>query len=142
MHTFRFCLVGHYNEDKWSVSRLTTKKYIQEGKIEAVHRNHWLLEPQVLYVAAEHFATLFNKLIMWWFSCKIVSNSWNPMDCSPPGYVLWDIAILCPWDSQGRNTGMGCHFLLWGIFPTQESSLGLLNCRQILYQLRYKGSSN
>ena len=32
---------------------------------------------------------------------------------------------------------MGCHFLLWGIFPTQESNLALLHCRQILYQLNY-----
>ena len=27
--------------------------------------------------------------------------------------------LLCPWDSPGRNTGAGCHFLLQGIFPTQ-----------------------
>ena len=33
---------------------------------------------------------------------------------------------------------MGCHFLLQGIFPTQESNPGLLHCRQILYQLSYK----
>ena len=35
---------------------------------------------------------------------------------------------------------MGCHFLLQGIFPTQESNLRLLYCRLILYQLSYKGS--
>ena len=35
---------------------------------------------------------------------------------------------------------MGSHFLLQGIFPTQGSNLGLLQCRQILYQLSYKGS--
>ena len=35
---------------------------------------------------------------------------------------------------------MGCHFLLQGVFPTQESNLGLLHCRQILYQLSYEGS--
>ena len=35
---------------------------------------------------------------------------------------------------------MGCHFLLQGIFPIQGSNLGLLHCRQILYQLSYKGS--
>ena len=26
---------------------------------------------------------------------------------------------LCPWDFPGKNTGMGCHFFLQGIFPTQ-----------------------
>ena len=33
---------------------------------------------------------------------------------------------LCPWDSPGRNTGMCCHALLPGIFPTQWSNPGLL----------------
>ena len=36
---------------------------------------------------------------------------------------------------------MSCHFLLQGIFPTQGSNPGLLHCRQILYQLSYKGIS-
>ena len=34
--------------------------------------------------------------------------------------------LLHPWDFPGRNTGVGCHFLLQRIFPTQGSSLGLL----------------
>ena len=29
--------------------------------------------------------------------------------------------LLCPWDSPGKNTGVGCHFPLQGIFPTQGS---------------------
>ena len=44
-------------------------------------------------------------------------------------------APLCPWDSPGKNTGVGCHFFLQGIVPTQESNPGLLHCRQILYSL-------
>ena len=39
----------------------------------------------------------------------------DPMDCSPPG--------LCPWNSPGQHTGVGCHALLQGIFPTQGSNL-------------------
>ena len=53
---------------------------------------------------------------------------------------LQPVSFLCPWDSPGKNTGVGCHFLLQGIFPTQESNPGLLRCRQILYQLSYEGS--
>ena len=34
--------------------------------------------------------------------------------------------LLCPWDSPGKNTGVGCHFLLQGMFPTQGSNLRLL----------------
>ena len=34
--------------------------------------------------------------------------------------------LLCPWDSPGNNTGVGCHALLQGIFPTQGLNLHLL----------------
>ena len=57
----------------------------------------------------------------------------NPMDCSPTG-------LLCPWDSPGKNTGVGCHFLLQGIFLTQGLNPGLLHCRQTLYHLSEQGS--
>ena len=44
-----------------------------------------------------------------------------------------------PWDSPGKSTGVGCHFLLQGIFPTQESNPGLPHCRQTLYHLSHQG---
>jgi len=45
-----------------------------------------------------------------------------------------------PWNSPGQNTGVGSHYLLQGIFPTQGSNPGLPHCRQILYQLSHQGS--
>ena len=30
--------------------------------------------------------------------------------------------LLCPWDSPGKNTGVGCHFLLQGMFQIQGSN--------------------
>ena len=33
--------------------------------------------------------------------------------------TLWTTRLLCPCDFSGNNTGVGCHFLLQGIFPTQ-----------------------
>ena len=39
-----------------------------------------------------------------------------------------------------QNIGVGCHFLLQRIFPTQGSNPGLLHYRQILYQLSYQKS--
>ena len=38
---------------------------------------------------------------------------------------LQPIRLLCPWDSPGKNTEVGCHFLLDGIFLTQELNPGL-----------------
>ena len=35
--------------------------------------------------------------------------------------------LLCPWDSLGKSTGVGCHFLFQGIFPTQGPNLCLLD---------------
>ena len=43
----------------------------------------------------------------------------NPVDCSH--------RLLCPWDSLGKNTGVGCHALLHRIFPTQGLKPGLLH---------------
>ena len=44
--------------------------------------------------------------------------------CNP---ILQFARLLCPWDSPGKNTGVGCHALLQGIFWTQGLNLGLLH---------------
>ena len=44
--------------------------------------------------------------------CSVVMTLWDPMDRG--------------WDFPGKNTGVGCHFLLQGIFPTQGLNLILL----------------
>ena len=57
-------------------------------------------------------------------SCLTLCNSMEPT------------RLLCPWDPPGKNTGMGCHVLLQGIFPTQGSTLYLLclrTGRRVLY---------
>ena len=48
--------------------------------------------------------------------------------------------LLCPRDSLGKNTGVGCHFLLQGILPTQGSNSSLLLGRRILYHPSHQGS--
>ena len=54
---------------------------------------------------------------------------------------LWHVRLLCPWDSAGKNTGVGNRSLLQGLFLTEGSNLELLHCRQILYHLSHQGSS-
>ena len=46
---------------------------------------------------------------------SVLSDSLRP-------YRLYPTRLLCPWDAPGKNTGLGCHALLQGIFPTQGSS--------------------
>ena len=53
-------------------------------------------------------------------------------------YGLWSLRLLCPRDFPGKNTGVGCHFLLQGILQTPGSSPGLLHCKWFLYQLSHQ----
>ena len=62
-----------------------------------------------------------------------MSNPCNLMDCSLPGFPVHGIlqARILEWVAISCSRG---------IFPNQELNLGLLHCRQILYQLNYEGS--
>ena len=53
-------------------------------------------------------------------SFSVVSDSSRP-------YGLQPARFLCPWDSSGKNTGVGCHALFQGIFLTQGSNPHLLH---------------
>ena len=52
-------------------------------------------------------------------SHSVVSDSLQP-------HGLYPARLLCPWDSPGKNSGVGCHALLQEIFSTQWSKSGLL----------------
>ena len=70
----------------------------------------------------------------WWFFFFQLTKScptlWGPMDCS----------LLCPWNSPGTNTGVGCHFLLQGTFPTQGLNPRLLCWQADSLPLSHRGS--
>ena len=59
-----------------------------------------------------------------------------PTVCNP--WTVTCTRLLRPWHFPGKSTGVGCHFLLQGLFLTQRSNLGLRHCRQILYNLSYR----
>ena len=64
----------------------------------------------------------------WWFlclllyvlSCSVMSDSLGP-------HGLQLARLLCPWNFPGKNTGVGCLFLLHGIFLTQGLNQPLLH---------------
>ena len=60
------------------------------------------------------------------FSCSVMSDCWQPMGCSPA-------RPLCPWDFPGKNTGVGCQFLLQGLFPTKGLNLCPLHWQADFY---------
>ena len=77
----------------------------------------------------------------------LLKTSWMYVICVCVYVLLWlcptlcdpvdPTRLLCPWNFPFRNTGVGCHFLLQGIFSIQGLNLGLLLCRQILYHLSH-----
>ena len=66
-------------------------------------------------------------------SRSLVSDSLQPHGLKPT-------RLLCSWNSPCKDTGVGSHSLLQGIFLTQGLNLGLLHCRWILYHLSHQGS--
>ena len=81
-------------------------KYLTDSKHKKIKMA--VLASAVLCLVTQSYATLCNT-----------------MDCCPPGSSVHR-------DSPGKNTVIGCHALLQGIFPTQGSNPGLLHCKWIL----------
>ena len=77
-------------------------------------------------------------------SCYVCMRKWslNRSVMSDSSMIPCTVARQAPlsMNSPRKNTGVGCHFLLQGIFPTQGLNLGLPHCRQILYCLSHQGS--
>ena len=111
--SFLCLLTGHWGQSwSWGIC-------VKDG------RHEWLVEwtthsPHIMGVSLH--AKSFH-------SCLTLCD---PVDCSPPGSSVHG-------DSPGKNTGVGCHALLQGIFPTQGSNPGLLHWREIPYHLSHKG---
>ena len=76
------------------------------------------------------------SLVHFWLKVLVAQS--YPFLFRPHG--LQPSRLLHPRASPGKNTGVGSHSLLQGIFPTQGSNPCLLHRRQILYQLSHQGS--
>ena len=122
-HSFHIYLLTSYGKEE-----LTFLVYL------SMHVYHLSIYHLLIYLSIHH---LSNYLSLSIYSIALVAQL-CPTLCDPVGYSL--ARLLCPWDFQGKNTGVHCCSLLWGIFLTQGSNQGLLHCRQILYCLSHWGS--
>ena len=107
----------------------------QEATVRSGHRTmDWFKTGQGVCQGCI-LSTLFNLYLSYMQKLSVAQSYptlGNPMDCSPLGSSIHGIA-------RGKNTGVSYHFLLQGIFLTQGSNSGLLNCRRILYCLSHWG---
>ena len=67
-------------------------------------------------------------------SCSVMYGSLWPHDCSL-------LVSICPWDFLGRNTGVGCHCLLQGIFLTQILNLHWTCIASVFFTAESPGKS-
>ena len=111
---------------KWVVKG--TRTYYGEG-------NTW---GRTLYNSEEPSAVGEKWLIFCVVPCCAVLSRSVVFDSLWP-HGLWPARLLWPWDFPGKNTGVGCHTLLQGIFPTQGWNPCLPHCRWILYHLSHQG---
>ena len=75
-------------------------------------QNQGALEGRLIFSHLHHFSGLIPLLGTYWlllFTCSVLSDSATP----------WTVAhqVPLPWDSPGKNTGVGCHALFQGNLP-------------------------
>ena len=104
----------------------------------ALPSSKWSSQPRDLTypaLAGSFFTTsaTWETLLNINVSCSVMSDSLQPHELLPARF-------FSTRNSSCKNTGVGSHSFLQGIFLTQGSNLGLLHCRWILYHLSHKGS--
>ena len=114
--------------------------HLLEGKSESPSVCVWLLATPWTVAHQAPLSVEFSRPEYW--SGYLFPS---PEDLPNPGIeprspALQVDSLLSEPPGKPKNTGVGSHSLLRGIFPTQESNRGLLHYRQILYQLSYQGS--
>ena len=80
----------------------------------------------VLSVNSHNNRFLYGNKDMCMFGRSVVFSSlWS--------HGVWATRLLHSWNFPGKNTGVGCHFLVQGIFPTQGSKVCLLHLLCLLH---------
>ena len=96
----------------------------------------WTLKCPECSTVIQHLLKIMERItVLFYWKSESVRNS--VMSNSLWHRGLEPTRLLCPWNSPGKNTGVGCHSLLQGIFLTQQLSPHTLHCKQILYLLSH-----
>ena len=101
--------------------------------IQPLHHCGPLCYSQLLYKKTSHHCSSPAGWMDAWTCVRVKSLS--RLSRVPLFVMLWTVParLLCPWDSSGKNIGVGCHAHLQRAFPAQELNLDLPHCRQIPY---------
>ena len=112
-----------------SVSFHSNPKEVQDQNVTTTAQLHLphMLGKVILKIFKLGFNSMWNKNFQMYknkVSRLVVSDSLWPHGLEPT-------RLLCPWNSPGKNSGVSCHFLLQGTFPTQGSNPGHPHCNRL-----------
>ena len=104
---------------------------------KSIHNHKPCLLLLQIWTTKLYLTSLLIKKLNSNFCSPVVKVKMKVLSCVWFFATPWTVACQAPpsMDFPGKNTGMDCHFLLQGIFPTQ----GLPHCRQTLYSLSHQG---
>ena len=113
-----------------------------EFYLKLSYASHLVLKfSMCLFIFLPGSLTLFVIITLISFSCTLCVCQLLSLDrlfATPWTVACKPTRLLCLLNSLGKNTGVGNHFIVQGIFL--GSDLDLLHCRQILYYLNHQGS--
>ena len=91
-----------------------------------VERNYVCTFVYILILSTVSEVLLYTYKLNWMLEIllRVYVCVWS---ASLQPHVLWPARLFCLWDPPGKNTGVGCHALLQGIFKTQGSNPHLLH---------------
>ena len=143
------------NRDSWSIQNSSSSgsargggKWSRIGKSSSIWPNPSAVMTSLTFVSWFHNNSEIEVIFLYLQMKKLEMNestlaTMRVAQSSPT--LLWPhgmqpVRLLCLWNSPGKNTGVGSHSLLQGLFLARGSNLGLLHCRWILYHLSHQGS--
>ena len=107
--------MGFSRQEYWRGLPFPSPGDLPDSEIEP-----WSPASQADSLPAELEGSPFIRDLLLLFNHSVVSDSLQPHRLKPA-------RLLSPWDSPGKNPGVGCHALLQGVFPTQGSNPGVLH---------------
>ena len=129
-HYFEFSIL--FMAASFVKPQLTSTSRVNHSEIcisQSISLYRWITPLMVLRLLIDFLtywlfgSKLFNKMCLNQFLYfELVSVSCSLLSDSLRSHRLWPCRLLCSWNSLGKNTGVGCHSLLQGIFPTQRSN--------------------
>ena len=111
----------HNGWNLWRSSKSTSSSQRRKLWPDKVKIMSWVYPVADVFYVAKSFSVVV--CVLSFFSHVWLFVTLRTVDCK----------LLCPWDSPGKNIGVGSHFLLQAIFLTQGLNSDIQQCRQILY---------